>query len=258
MKAGKVWVCVMVAGLGFLASPLAGQTSYPGWFFHPPAGDSVAVFARSDAEALDSGAVVLATYQQCRLEGDFQRFYSTALRDESYNNTAYYYYATDKDVAVWRNKVKVLASWAIRLLSGEYVFLVGRSQALSAADKAEIAVASLSRPDWTRRGGFIKDGFVYGVGLFSIMGRSSDAWIKCEDNAVFSLVTTYSIQIGSITEVGKNENDKAVDDSMLKIDWVRLKYQLGGLRVLERWIDTSSETCMVLVGAPESSIRSFK
>ncbi|MEI6388585.1 MAG: hypothetical protein WCQ50_18370 [Spirochaetota bacterium] len=258
MKAGSPWVCVLVAGLGFLASPVAGQISYPAWFFHPPAGDSVAVFARSDAEALDSGAVVLATYQQCRLEGDFQRFYSSTLRDESYNNTAYYYYPTDKDVAAWRKKVMVLSSWAIRLLSGEYVFLVGKGQELTAAEMAPIAVASLSRPDWTRRGGFAKDGLVYGVGQFSIMGRSSDAWIKCEDNAVFSLVTTYSIQIGSITEVEKKEKNKVADDSMLKIDWVRLKYQLGGLRVLERWIDTSSDTCMVLVSAPESSIRSLK
>ena len=246
---------LLIIGLVVSSLAVGAQSSYPSWFLDPPPGASAAIFAKTEKEAVEYGGAVLATYAKARVIGDFQVFFDSSIDQDSFNNTEYYYYPDSAEVKRLAGAIKTYDSSIVSLMPPARLWLVGTKDSALEPDRSLVAASDLPKPAWSTKTGYVEGDRIYGVGRFTFEADAAHAWVKAEEIAVFNLLTANSVMIGESTTQSVSSG---AGDSTLKIQWIRLRYELSDLRVEHRWINADQSLCLVLVSSPKSSIRSLK
>ncbi|MEI8093051.1 MAG: hypothetical protein WCG80_02465 [Spirochaetales bacterium] len=233
------------------ASGLTAQTAMPAWFWKPLGPGWCEVFAKSSDEAVQAAAFVLTAYSRSNVLGSFQQFFDESLDDRTWRNTDYTYNFSQKRATVLAQHLEVKERYPVNLYLREYVYLVGPQVLESPPKSAPLEPTALARPEWADVVGETRAGRLRAVGDFTLKGNPSDAWVKAEELAVFQLLRTKQVDLGRVTRV--DTDGKA--DSYSQMDWIELNFAMADIRVDGRWVDPQSGDALVLVSAPEASIR---
>lgn len=228
----------------------SGQEWIPSWFASPPEGPWVSVFAKNEKQAKKDGALIMATYRNSIVWGEFQSFFDTSIDDQQWTNADYYYYVDPAAVESLAETLKVADSMVVSVFPSLKLYLLAEGDEAKVS-ATRVATGATPRPEWTGLSGFEKEGRIYGVGRCDIVGGWPGVWTKAEERAVFGLLTHTSIRIGSISMVTSEKGAESMSDMQL----IKLSYKIEGLTVVERWVDVENNQAFVLVSAPISGIR---
>ncbi len=209
---------------------------YPNWFFSPPKG-SVIVFAKNSNEALENGLKVYSAYSNGKVEGAFTIFYNSLESDDSYKDTDYNYLFSP----LQKNNLEIIDSIFIDVFYNDKLYLLSTEPI-----KLNFPEYSGERPAWVNSVSYVDNEYSYGVGLFTLNGRKADGWIKSEENGVFNLLIQVATDIHTLS---KSDNENYV-----KIEKVRLSYEISGIEVVGRWIDRKDNIGYTLVRAKTKNI----
>lgn len=240
-------ILFMCSATPFMAS---GQEWIPSWFASPPEGPWVSVFAKNEKQAKKDGALIMATYRNSIVWGEFQSFFDTSIDDQQWTNADYYYYVDPAAVESLAETLKVADSMVVSVFPSLKLYLLAEGDEAKVS-ATRVATGATPRPEWTGLSGFEKEGRIYGVGRCDIVGGWPGVWTKAEERAVFGLLTHTSIRIGSISMVTSEKGAESMSDMQL----IKLSYKMEGLTVVERWVDVENNQAFVLVSAPISGIR---
>jgi len=238
-------VLMLLLGVG-----LSAQEAYPRWFLEAQPPGWASVFSSSEDQALKEAAKVLSAYEQSIVVGDVQQFMDEAVDDRTWKKTDYQVVFDEARAEHLLKYLKVWAQIPVHLLTGDQLYLIGPQKSERKIDSRLVDTGP--EPAWVANVGN-QGGFVWGVGRFTLQGRTADAWVKAEEQALYQLLTTHQLQLGQWKGTLREGNR----EELSTLNWVKLKYLVSQVRLEGRWFDREHNDVVVAVSVPASGIKVF-
>ncbi len=234
-----------------MVSQLLAIDEYPSWFLYPQKFPGIIIgysygghSARTDAENM------YCAYKSCVVNGTLEIFEDSDQGQWLKNSEYYYYYSPDSVLRI-QGQLTGIDSFVTNVLTGDYIAAYSFNPQDSLPNEW-IHVAKLSAPAWTSKT-FWEDGtYVYGVGMFTAQRNENDAWKTAEEQAIFTILTNMAVGFHRIKVM--YEAQASSESAFQEISFLRLKYYLKDIQILERYPDLQNKIFYVLVRIAKSNI----
>ena len=233
-----------------LALPLfASNNSYPEWFLYPEKyADFVTGFTYNDTPEQTDAEITACVYNECVVYGTLEIFQNSG--EEYLKNSDYYYYYSPDSLDSIRNQFYPVDRFCISTLNDEYVTLFSRDST-ARLSVPWLEFEQIPKPQWLDKDFFEDTTYYYGVGMYTSQGRESDAWKTAEERAIFNILTNLAVQMHNLRIVLEDEN---MGDAVDEISFMKIKYLLRHIEVLERYPDLNNQLYFVLVRIAKNNI----
>jgi len=238
-----------VWGMIFLALPLPASNLYPEWFLYPAKYPNfVTGFTYNDSPEKTDAEITACVYRECIVYGTLEIFQNSG--EEYLKNSDYYYYYSPDSLAIMRDRLYAVDRFCISTLNDEYAALFATDSTVRlSAPRMEIE--QIPRPQWLDKDFFEDAAYYYGVGMYTSLGREADAWKTAEERAIFTIITNMAVQMHNLRIVLR---DDTAGDAMEEISFLKVKYLLRHIEVLERYPDLDNQVFFVLVRIAKNDI----
>lgn len=228
----------------FLFTQLLATEEYPSWFLYPKNFSGIITgYKYNNSLAKKDAAINYCVFKSCVVYGTLEIFVDPSSTQWLKNSDYYYYYSPDSFEVAKRELVGV-DSFFTNILNGDYIaaYFWKHKKTLP---QEWLKVRELKIPEWISKT-FWEDGdYAYGVGIFSSQRNENDAWKTAEEQAIFTILTNKAIGYYSIKVYTQEKNQK--ESSYQEISFIRLKYYLKNIEIVERFPDLEQQTFYVLV-----------
>ncbi|WP_456409224.1 hypothetical protein [Caldithrix abyssi] len=244
---------VLISILGSLCyfSQLFAIEEYPSWFLYPKNYPGIIVgysygghSARTDAENM------YCAYKSCVVNGTLEIFEDTNESQWLKNSDYYYYYSPDSVLKI-QGKLFGIDSFMTNILTGDYIAAYSFDQRDSLS-KEWINARQLKAPPWVEKTFWEDERYAYGVGLFTSRRNENDAWKTAEEQAIFNILTNLAVGFHRIKILYKDQTDG--ESSFQEISFLRIKYYLKDIEIVERYPDLENQLFYVLVRIAKKNI----
>ncbi len=231
-----------VLWLILLALPLTASNVYPEWFLYPKKyqGFITGFTYNGTSEKIDA-EIMACVYKECVVYGTLEIFQNSGT-DYLKNSDYFYYYSPDSLDAI-RNRLYPVDRFIISTFNDEYVTLFSKDSSVQVS-APRFELDQISKPYWLEKDFFEDSVYYYGVGIYTSLGREADAWKTAEEHAIFNIITNVAVQMHSLQLVLQDENR---GDAIEEISFLKVKYLLRNIQVLERYPALQEQLFYVLV-----------
>ncbi len=241
-----VWLFILL----FFNQGFSSLDRYPEWFLFPLKYPEVVVgYSYGGNPALYDAENMYCAYRSCVVYGTLEIF-SSSTDDQWLKNSDYFYYFSPDSVKQIHGKLVQVDSFQTNLITGDYIAAFTFGDTLQ--DRRWIEVQSLTPPEWLQKI-FWRDGqYYYGVGFYTSIGNENDAWKTAEEQAVFTILTNLAIGYYKLRLYLKDGSEQP--SVIEEISFIRLKYLLRNIEIMERFPDRSNRLFYVLVRIPQKDV----
>ena len=90
--------------------------------------------------------------------------------------------------------------------------------------------------------------------MYTAIGLENDAWKTAEEQAIFTILTALAVNVYKIQITEKDTGIGGETSSFDQISFIKLKFLLKNITVLERFPDRKNKLFYVLVRIPKNGI----
>jgi hypothetical protein len=193
-------------------------------------------------------------FKECVVVGTLE-MYEDESSHELMKNSNYFYYFSPDSVDTLRQRMTPVDRFDVSAFSHDQVYLYVLDDTV-AVDAPRIDSNTLPAPKWINTNFTEDNEFYYGVGMYTAIGNENDAWKTAEEQAIFTILTTLAVEVHKIQIMAK-ENEKEVSmEAMDEISFLKIKYILKNIEVVERFPDRENKLFYALVRIPKNGIKS--
>ncbi len=227
---------------------------YPEWFLFPKNYPEIMTgYSYSGNSAEYDAENMYSAYRSCVVYGTLE-IYAASGQSHWLKNSDYYYYFSPDSVKKIHGRLVRIDSFQTEILTGDYIEAFTLDSADTNFAAKWIDVKTLSPPDWISKTFWEDSNYYYGVGMYTSIGNENDAWKTAEEQAIFSILTSLAVEVFKLKIIDKESAAKS--SSMEEISFIRLRYLIGRIQVLERFPDVQNRIFYVLVHIPKTDIHS--
>ncbi len=229
---------------------------YPLWFLYPQNFPGIYVgFSYNGYPALADAEMMYCVYQEVTVDGYLE---TIEIGDEKYYKNSNYYYIYPKALLdSIKGKFYYLDGFCNDVLTESYVSAFCLDTLTAKISKKKIDISNLSAPYWVKNETWEDQEYIYGVGMFTSQGNENDAWKTSEEKAFFSILTSMTIKIFSISRSDILNMNNNMYEKQINYLRISLKFKIHGIEVLERWPDIANTYFYTLVRIKKSKIDTF-
>lgn len=236
---------VFVVGLSAQASNL-----YPEWFLYPGKYPHIVVgYTYNGAPEIIDAQNMYCAYNECVVLGTLEIFQHYSENDYLKNSDYFYYYSLD---SVESNKERFypVDRFCISTLTEDFItaYTLDSAQAVEAP---RLELQNIAAPEWLEKDFWEDEEFYYGVGIYTSTGGEPDAWKTAEEHAIFKILTNLAVEVHKLRILGEGEIDKG---KMEQISFLKVKYLLRDIKILERYPDRDNYLFYTKVRIPKESV----
>ena len=226
----------------FLTLPVSASNQYPEWFLYPKKYPKfITGFTYNESSEKIDAEIMSCVYRECIVYGTLEIFQNSG--EEYLKNSDYYYYYSPDSLSTIRGHLYPVDRFCISTLNDEYVTLFAEDSTVQVS-APRLEIEQIPVPQWLEKDFFEDDTYYYGIGIYTSLGREADAWKTAEEHAIFNIITNLAVQIHSLQLVLQDENQ---GDAVEKVAFLKVKYLLRNIQVLERYPDRRNQLFFVLV-----------
>lgn len=229
---------------------IEASNSYPTWFLYPKNFDSLYVgFTYNGALEKVDAENMFCAYRECIVLGTLEIFQTEAEQGLLRQSNYFYYYSPDSLAAV-HDKLHQVDRFNISILTDDHVsaFVLDSAYHL---DPELISLDDIPEPVWINKEFFEDELYFYGVGMYTSTGSESDAWKTAEEKSIFKIITNIAVQFHHLKKYTVNEYGR---ESMDEISFIKVKYLLRDIDVLERYPDRENALFYILTRIAKDNI----
>ena len=239
--------------LTLLVSTVWSVDTYPEWFLFPKKYPALTVgYTYNGMPPIFDAENMYCAYEKCIVVGTLEIFNDPS-SDKLLKNSNYFYYFDPDAVEAIHGRLQFVDGFSTNILKAEEIKAFSR-QELDRSEIPWLKVRELPRPSWVDTT-FMEDAsYYYGVGMYTSIGLENDAWKTAEEQAIFNILNSLAVEIHKIEIVSSNEYaQRAQFEGVM---FIKLKFLIKNIKILERFPDPQQQIYYVLVRIPKSGIRS--
>ena len=231
---------------------LASATNiYPDWFIHPVKYPRLFIgYTYNGMDAIDDASSMYCAFKECIVVGTLEVF-DEENSDDLLKNSNYFYYFSPDSVEALSGKLSEVAAFDVSTFTHDRIAAFAFDSTKS-PDCQWIKAIDMQRPSWIDQSFFQDKRYYYGVGMYTALGRENDGWKTAEEQAIFSILTALAVEVHHL-KIVRNSDDQS-GDSIEQLSFLKIKYLLRNIRVLERYPDRQNKLYYVLVRIPRSGL----
>lgn len=238
-----------------LISSIQATEIYPHWFLFPRENPNLITgYTYNGMQAIDDAANMFYAYKECIVVGTLE-IYEQDTSDELLKNSNYFYYFSPDSVEQLRERLQPVDRFDVSTFTGDQIYAYTVDDT-AAPNSERIDGETLPEPDWLNKDFYQDSRFYYGVGMYTAIGNENDAWKTAEEQAIFSILTTLAVEVFKIRIVSKNYSNLNTAVAMDEISFLKIKYLLKNIQILERFPDRENKLFYVLVRIPKNGVAS--
>lgn len=237
----------------FLSNQVRATEIYPDWFIFPASYPGLVTgYTYNGMSALTDAANMYCAFRECIVVGTLEVFENESSNDLLKNSNYFYHFSPDSVDSISERLIPV-DRFDVSAYSQDQVYLysLGKVQELSAP---RIEAVTLPQPSWIQKSFFEDQYFYYGIGMYTAIGNENDGWKTAEEQAIFSVLTALSVEIHKIQVVSKFNEAGEQTELLDQISFIKLKFLLRDIQVMERYPDKKNKLYYVLVRIPKNGI----
>ena len=244
---------LLLISLFSIVASLQATEVYPEWFLFPRLYPNIITGYTYNGMPADSDAAnMFLAYRECIVVGTLE-----ILEDETTNdmlkNSNYFYYFSADSVEHLRERLKPVDRFDVNMFTHDQIFAYTLNQAVD-LNAPRIDSNTLPEPVWKDKNFYEDNLYYYGVGMYTAIGRENDAWKTTEEQAVFTILTALAVNVYKI-QISENDGGPgALTSSFDQISFIKLKFLLKNITVLERFPDRNNKLFYALVRIPKRGI----
>ncbi len=247
-------VLIFCFGLITHSTVLASDV-YPEWFLYPTNYDNIYVgYSYSGLSALEDAESMYAAYNECVVSGTLEIFEDGKTADLLKNSNYFYYFSPDS-VNKIRGRLHPVDYFSVNVITNDYItaFALDSTRELKAP---RIDSDEVKQPDWINTPFREDNNYYYGVGMYTSLGNENDAWKTAEEQAIFSILNSLAVEYHKINITRKEYQDDVETVNIEEISFLKIKYLLRNIKILERYPDKKDKLFYVLVSIPKNNVLS--
>ncbi len=226
---------------------------YPEWFLFPGRYPKIITGYTYNGMTADSDAAnMYLAYRECIVVGTLE-----ILEDETTNdllkNSNYFYYFSADSVESIRKALKPADRFDVNMFTHDQIFAYSLNETVD-LNAPRIDSNTLPEPAWKDKIFFEDNFYYYGVGMYTAIGRENDAWKTAEEQAVFTILTALAVNVYKIQITEKDAGFGSSASTFDQISFIKLKFLLKNITILERFPDRKNKLFYALVRIPKNSI----
>lgn len=226
---------------------------YPKWFLFPQEYPGLITgYTYNGMSAESDAANMYFAFKECIVVGTLEIF-ENELNDELLKNSNYFYYFSPDSVDSLRERLIPTDRFDVSAFSRDQVFLYMLDET-AAIDAPRVDSNTLPVPSWIDKNFYEDQMYYYGVGMYTALGSENDGWKTAEEQAIFSILTTLSVQVHNIRVVSKNYENNMQSEALNQISFLKIKYLLRNIEIVERYPDRENKLYYVLVRIPKNGV----
>jgi len=226
---------------------------YPRWFLFPKDyPDLITGYTYNSMPAIEDAANMYYAFKECIVVGTLE-IYEQDISTELLKNSNYFYYFSPDSVGQLLSRLQPVDRFDISTFTGDQIFAYTIDEAID-PETERIDGTTLPRPEWLNSNFFQDSGYYYGVGMYTAIGNENDAWKTAEEQAIFSILTTLAVEVFKIRIVSKDSDLLSSTATMDEISFLKIKYLLRNIQILERFPDRKNKLFYTLVRIPINGI----
>ncbi len=231
--------------------PLFATNIYPNWFIHPGNYPQLMTgYTYNGMSAKDDAVNMYCAFQECIVVGTLEVFEENESDDLLKNSNYFYYFSPDSVEAIEDNVFEVDA-FDVSAFTHDRIAAFSFDSTTRPTDPW-IHVENIERPSWVDQNFFQDNRFYYGVGMYTALGRENDGWKTAEEQAIFSILTALAVEVHHL-KIDVRSSDETTG-SIDQISFLKIKYLLRNIRVMERYPDRQNKLYYVLVRIPRNGL----
>ncbi len=231
--------------------PLFATNMYPDWFIHPEQyGHVLTGYTYNGMSAKDDAVNMYCAFKECIVVGTLEVFDEND-SDDLLKNTNYFYYFSPDSVEALEGKVFEADAFDVSTFTHDRIAAFSFDSTCH-LEKNWIKTEEMARPTWVEKSFFKDEQFYYGVGMYTALGRENDGWKTAEEQAIFSVLTALAVEVHHLKIAVRTENEAT--DVIDQISFLKIKYLLKNIQVIERYPDRKNKLYYVLVRIPRNSL----
>ncbi len=226
---------------------------YPEWFLFPKRYPKIITgYTYNGMTANSDAANMYLAYRECIVVGTLEILEDEANTDMLKNSNYFYYFSADS-IETLRERLKPSDRFDVNIFTHDQIYAFALDNALD-LNSERIDSNTLPEPDWKNKNFFEDNKYYYGVGMYTAIGLENDAWKTAEEQAVFTILTALAVNVYKI-QITEKENGIGEDVSSFdQISFIKLKFLLKNITVLERFPDRKNKLFYALVRIPKKGI----
>ncbi len=231
--------------------PLFATNIYPDWFIHPGTYPQLITgYTYNGMSAQDDALNMYCAFKECIVVGTLEIFEENE-SDELLKNSNYFYYFSPDSVEALEGKFYEADAFDVSTFTHDRIaaFSFDSTQTVSTL---WMNAEEIERPSWVDKTFFRDQNFYYGVGMYTALGRENDGWKTAEEQAIFTILTALAVEVHHL-KIDVRTGD-AFTQSMDQISFLKIKYLLRNIQVLERYPDRQNKLYYVLVRIPRNGL----
>ncbi|NOX88954.1 MAG: hypothetical protein GXO77_08005 [Calditrichaeota bacterium] len=224
---------------------------YPEWFLFPAKYPQVITgYSYGGNSAVYDAENMYCALKSCVVYGTLEIF-DASDQSQWLKNSNYYYYFSPDSVEKIHGRLVSIDSFQTNILTGDYISAFMLDSAAS-VNSGWVNVDELTPPSWIDKIFWQDQQYSYGVGMYTSIGNENDAWKTAEEQAIFAILNNLAV---GYYKLQFSMNETTYHPSMIEeISFIRLKYLLKNIQILERYPDVKNKLYYVLVRIPNRDI----
>jgi hypothetical protein len=228
---------------------------YPEWFLFPQKYNNLIVgYSYNGMPAMVDAESMYCAFQECIVMGTLEVYENSSIND-MLKNSDYFYYFSPQAVEKIRNRLYPVDQFDINIMTHDYISAFSIDSAVSCS-APRIKVENLNRPEWLEKTFSSDRDYYYGVGIYTALGNENDGWKTAEEQAIFTILTNLAVQVHRVNVVSDGSELKSGQAAIEQISFIKVKYLLQNIEVMERFPDRENKLYYVLLRIPVNGIRS--
>lgn len=222
------------------------QRTYPEWFIHPQQYPNLYTgYSYNGTPAVTDAERTYCVYHECVVDGELQ-IYDLEAETDLLKSTDYYYNFSPDSLEKIKGRLKLVDGKMVTVFPAEYIELFALDTIPDNFESKSIDVLIMPRPGWIDKEFWQDSQYYYGVGEYTSTGNHNDAWKTAEERAIFTILSSLSLEVHKINIATQSETD----ENMEIIRIFKVKYLLKNIKVLERYPDHVNKLFFALVRIP--------
>jgi len=228
---------------------------YPEWFLYPQKYNHLVVgYSYNGMPAMVDAESMFCAFEECIVMGTLEVYENSSIND-MLKNSDYYYYFSPGAVEKIRNRLFPVDRFDVNIMTHDYISAFSLDSA-ETCNAPRIKVENIARPDWLDKTFSSDNQYYYGVGLYTALGSENDAWKTAEEQAIFTILTNLAVQVHRVNVITRDTEIKSGESAVEQISFMKVKYLLRGIEVVERFPDRENKLYYVLLRIPVNGIKS--
>ena len=228
---------------------------YPEWFLFPTKYPGFQIgYTYNSMPALFDASNMHYAFQECVVVGTLE-LYEDESTDELMKNSNYFYYFSPDSVEHLRERLSPVDRFDVSAFSQDQVYLYTVDDSVR-VDAPRIDSRTLPVPNWIETNFSEDNEYYYGIGMYTAIGNENDAWKTAEEQGIFAILTALAVEVHKIQIIAKENESEVGRETLDEISFLKLKYLLKNIEVVERYPDRNNKLFYALVRIPKNGIKS--